>query len=86
MPNESNFEFDCADKIAIRIVQLINNTSDRTNQEALAGLMMAIADVIGSIDCSDCRADAVEFVADHLPKCIQHATEQAVNRPSNHVH
>jgi hypothetical protein len=86
MPNESNFEFAVADQIAISIGQLINNTPDRSREEVLAALMMVISDVIGSIDCRDCRVTAVKGVKKTLPRFIQHALEQAVDRPSNHVH
>jgi hypothetical protein len=85
MPHEPNLEF--ADAIAIRIGQLINNTSNRSNEDVLVALMMTVADVIGSINCRDCRATAVENVKKMLPAFIDCAIEQTpIDRPSDHVH
>jgi hypothetical protein len=87
MPSESDVDLARADAIALRICMLINDTKDRSNDEVLAALMMAIAHLISSIDCRDCRAAAVKSVKKTLPKFISFAIEQKpINRPSNHVH
>jgi hypothetical protein len=84
MQEQSDFEF--ADAIALRIGTLINDTPNRSREAVLIAPMMAISDVIGSIGCRDCRAWAVKSVKKALPKFINCALEQAIDRPSDHVH
>jgi hypothetical protein len=83
MPNV--VDFNTAERIAIRITELIDNIPGRPNGDIVAALLVALGDFIESIDCPNCRITATEEVV-RVAADIHQCFGQASNGPSNHVH
>jgi hypothetical protein len=83
MPNV--VDFNTAERIAIRITELINNIPGRPNGDIVAALLVALGDFIESIDCPSCRISATEEVV-RAAADIHQCLGQASNGPSDHVH
>jgi hypothetical protein len=62
MPNV--VDFNTAERIAIRITELIDNIPGRPNGDIVAALLVALGDFIESIDCPNCRITATEEVCE----------------------
>jgi hypothetical protein len=79
-----------AGQLARQFEVLIRKDGERTHQEVLTALMMAIEGTLGSIDCSGCRKLAGEYVKETMPKVVTESLKNAAERygeaASEHIH
>jgi hypothetical protein len=78
---------DLADALAIKIGKMISGDAELTPPEMLVACMMVICDIVGSIDCRDCRKLAIEnYIEKLLPKMLLNAQVEAHQPHSEHRH
>ena len=77
---------DRADDLAVEILALIDSHERLTNSDRIRAAMMVIADIVGAIDCRQCRETARQSINELLPECLQIAMERPALGGTGHVH
>jgi hypothetical protein len=74
------------DDLAEKMLTVINDHLDMGTSDHLSAALMLVADLVGNIDCKQCRAKAQQNVKKRLSEYLEIAMERPISGAQHHVH